>query len=160
MGYIIGIIIFCLLGFWIMSNALKHYGLKRVSDKVTKTTQKLKKLIENKPEFADGETYLNWLKYNPEELWARIMTHATGNKKLLGELGGKIFMACESIEKVIELDRMVSTLINAGHVKFKDIFTDEEHDGIDIEEAKNGRGKLIAIIEQSFSGIKKQLSIN
>lgn len=38
MGYIIGIIIFCLLGFWIMSNTLKHYGLKRVSDKVTKTT--------------------------------------------------------------------------------------------------------------------------
>lgn len=120
----------------------------------------LKQLIGNKPEFADVETYLNWLKYNPEELWIRIMTHATGNKKLLGELSGKIFMACESIEKVIELDQTVSTLINAGHVKFKNIFTDEEHDGIDIEEAKNGRGKLIAIIEQSFSDIKKQLSIN
>ncbi|MFA5124744.1 MAG: hypothetical protein WC473_02885 [Patescibacteria group bacterium] len=125
--------------------------------KLNNTTTRLRKIIQNQASFADLELYKKWLDFNPEEMGVRILSHTNGNKKLRGELVSKIILASEVIDKVLDLDYKINNLINAGAIKFTNIFTNEENDGVDLEATAYERKKMIAIIEQSFSDIKKYI---
>jgi hypothetical protein len=141
---IILLVIFTIIVYWVILAVLKQYGLRRISEKVSKTM-----LILNRANSSDKETYSKWIeKSNPEQLWARIIAHTTGNKKLLGELSSKLLQACEAIGRLSQLDNSVKILIEAG-----------SYDINFLEEQRNNRKTLIALIEQSFSDIKNELKI-
>ncbi|HLA25988.1 MAG TPA: hypothetical protein VJ028_02380 [Patescibacteria group bacterium] len=147
MNWII-LIIVLVVGWFVLSAVLQQVGIKRVAKKATEVSNKLRKLIQNKPDFADIELYSRWLeKINPEQLWIRSMAHSTGNKKLRGELGAKLWQACEAMDRVTKLDYNSKTLIHSGAMKFSDI-----------EEAANGRKNLIALVDQCIGDIQKKIS--
>ncbi len=147
MNWII-LIIVLVVGWFVLSAFLQHMGIKKVTRKATEISDKLRKLIQNKPDFADIELYSRWLeKINPEQLWIRIMAHSTGNKHLRGELCAKLWQACESMDRVTKLDYNSKMLIDSGAMEFSDI-----------EEATNDRKNLIALVDQCISDIQKKIS--
>jgi hypothetical protein len=122
-----------------------NIGLRKIKSKVILTTEKLKTTVNSKPEIGQDK-YSDWLNYNPEKLWLRILTKTIGNIKKRGELGAKMLVVCDCIERVINQDQAVSYLIKGGSVDFDKI-----------DEMKNQRENIIAIIEQGFSDILKEL---
>jgi len=146
MVILISIAILIVVALLIISFLLPKIEVNRITKQVNKTTEMLKRLIDNNVDFG-LEDYSNWLKHNLIELWLRSLTHTTGNKKLRGELGGKLWMACNAIDKIITRDHVVSIAIKSGNIDFTSL-----------DDMKNEREQLKAIIEQVFTDITFKLS--
>lgn len=57
-----------MVGWFVLSAFLQQMGVKKLARKATEISDKLRKLIQNKPDFADAELYARWLeKINPEQ---------------------------------------------------------------------------------------------
>lgn len=122
-----------------------NISLRKIKSKVITTTEKLKTTVNSKPEIGQDK-YSDWLNYNPEKLWFRILTKTIGDIKKRGELGAKMLVVCDCIEKIINQDKTVSYLIKGGSEDFNKI-----------DEMKTQRENIIAIIDQGFSDILKEL---
>lgn len=152
------LIMILLVGWFILSTVIQQTTIKRITKRANEISNKLQKLIDNKSDIGI-ETYSRWLEQtNPERLWVRILAHTTGNKKLRGELGAKLWQTCEAMNRIIELDHITNLAIQTGAVKYTDIFTNKEHDGLNIDEMASGRENLIALVDQSINDIQKKLS--
>lgn len=135
------------ISWFVLSSILSQTGIRRIAKKANEISNQLRKLIENKSDPGDIEIYSRWLEQgNPEELWVRIMAHTTGNKKLRGELGAKLWQACEGMDRVIKLDYSAKTLIGSDAVEFSDI-----------EKMAYGRKNLVVLIDQSIEDIQKKI---
>jgi hypothetical protein len=145
MNWII-IIIVIIIGWFTLSAFLQQMGIKKIQNKVFKVSKKINAIIQNKSDFTDLELYSLWLeKMNPEQLFIRIMGHSIGNKKLRGELCGKLWLACDAMDRVMELDKLLHSLIQLQAFS-------------EIEEIQNDRENLIKLIEQCIGDIQKKIS--
>lgn len=153
------IAITCIIGYFILLNIMKNYGIKKINEKTDIAVQILQKFVESDPGNPENVRYSKWLKENPANLWSRILVHTTKSNKKRGELAGKILLICESVNRLLQLDNIVNNAIKTGSIKFNNIFTNEVSDGLDIEEMRAGKLKLFSIIEQAFLDIKKELGI-
>jgi len=136
---------------------MQQYGIRRVSKLVTDTTQRLRSIVNcetDDEETTDDEEetdhevepsiYSSWLSLNLELIWARCVAHASTNKELLGDLGAKMWVACTTINKIIEQGQICGILLRSG--------------GYDeLEEIMHQRDNLIGIVDQSLSDIFAQI---
>lgn len=148
MFWIIGAIVVVFLYFFVAKPITRRQGIKLITSKVEGVTKKLRILAKRE---TTNETYQHWLeKPDPEELCVRVFAYGTGDKKLLGELAGKLMGGCEAIEKVLKLDSTVNSLIEAGAINGNNFSY--------LEEAKIERRNLVALADQFFDDIKKKLA--
>lgn len=152
MFWIIAIIVLAALIFLLME-FMRRRGINHVARTSSEITKKMNTRVEKSQN--DAEPYSTWLREsNPEELFLRIMAHTGPNKKLRGELLSKLYGACRFIQETIVVDTHANTAIQFGAIKFTNVFTGEDHNGVDLTELGNQRKNLISTVNQYFGDIK------
>jgi hypothetical protein len=131
---------------FILWYSLRNNSLNKIRNKVNNSNKKLNNIIQDKHNFGYG-TFLTWYNLNLEETLLRILTKTIGNNIKRGEMIGKMWVACESIDKLISMDYTVRTLVTSGGIGIEDI-----------EEMKKDRENLVVVVNQSFLDISDYLN--
>lgn len=146
------ILLFALLAILILVCAwfvvLPALAIRTVTRKCEATSQKLRLLEKNRPEYPNAPEYDVWRQKAPEVLWAKVMASTVGERVRRGKLAGKIVVACDGMHRVLQLDYTVHSWISSGAISFSDV-----------ETVKTERNQLVAVVQQALDEVEAELSL-